>query len=112
MTRKEKIASLLKVELSKLIQHTLNDSRIGFISITDVTLSKDFREAFIYYSQIGTDEEKLATRKGLSSATKFLHGELSKMIRYMAIPKLKFRFDSSLEKGVELVDKIDSLNSH
>jgi len=108
--RKEKIESLLQVEIASLIQHKLNDNRIGFISITDVSMSKDFREAFVYYSQIGSEEQKEITKKGLSSATKFIHAELSKMIRYMAIPKLKFRFDTSLERGVKLVDKLNDLS--
>ena len=110
MKRKEKIESLLQVEIASLIQHKLNDNRIGFISITDVSMSKDFREAFVYYSQIGSEEQKEITKKGLSSATKFIHAELSKMIRYMAIPKLKFRFDTSLERGVKLVDKLNDLS--
>ena len=110
MSRQKKLSSLLRTEISSLLLKKINDSRIGFISITEIKISTDFKQAFIYYSQIGTDEQKEATKKGLSSATKFIHAELSKKIRYMALPKIRFRFDDSLEKGVKIVNKINELN--
>ena len=110
MSRSQRISSLLKTEISSLIHRKINDVRIGFISITNVKLSKDFAHAWVYYSQIGSEEEKQSTMKGLYSATPFIHSELSKMIRYRAIPKLHFRFDDSIEYGTELVNKINNLN--
>ena len=111
MSRSQRISSLLKTEISSLIHRKINDVRIGFISITNVKLSKDFAHAWVYYSQIGDDSQKKDTMKGLSSATPFIHSELSKIIRYMAIPKLHFRFDSSLEDAAKLIEKIDGLSS-
>lgn len=110
MSRQKKISSLLKTEISALLLKKINDSRIGFISITEVKISSDFRQAWVYYSQIGSESQKAETKKGLSSATKFIHSELSKKIRYMAVPKIHFRFDDSLEKGVDIVNKINELN--
>ena len=110
MSRQKKLSSLLKNEISNLLLKKINDSRIGFISITEIKISSDLRKAWIYYSQIGSNEKKQETKKGLSSATKFIHSELSKSIRYMAIPKIHFRFDDSLEKGVNLINKINQLN--
>ena len=110
MSRQKKLSSLLRTEISSLLLKKINDSRIGFISITEIKISTDFKQAWIYYSQIGSDEQKNETKKGLASATKFIHSELSKKIRYMAIPKIRFRFDDSLEKGVDIVNKINQLN--
>ena len=110
MSRQKKISSLLKTEISSLLIKKINDDRIGFISITGIKLSNDLAHAWVYYSQIGNDKEKERTKKGLASATKFIHAELSKLIRYMSIPKIHFRFDESLEKGVHLIKKIDEIN--
>ena len=110
MSRQKKLSSVLKNEISELLLKKINDVRIGFISITEVKISSDFKQAWIYYSQIGSDSQKEETKKGLSSATKFIHSELSKKIRYMAIPKIRFRFDDSLEKGVNIINKINELN--
>lgn len=110
MSRQKKLSSVLRTEISSLLLKKINDSRIGFISITEIKISSDFKEAWIYYSQIGSEQQKNETKRGLSSATKFIHSELSKSIRYMAIPKIRFRFDDSLEKGVDIINKINQLN--
>ena len=111
MSRQKKLSSLLRVEISSILRKKINDSRIGFISITEIKLSNDLHHAWIYYSQIGNEAQKESTKKGLASATKFIHAELSKLIRYMIIPKLHFRFDESLGKGSKLVNKIDEISS-
>ncbi len=110
MSRNKRISSLLQSEISALLLKKINDKRIGFISITYVKLSKDMAHAWVYYSQIGNESEKKDTMKGLSSATPFIHSELTKKINYMAIPKLHFRFDSSLENAVNIINKIDNLS--
>ena len=104
-------ASMLRDEISQILLRDINDDRIGFISLTYVKLSTDRAHAWIYYSQIGSDEQKEKTKRGLSSATSYIHGELSKRIRYMAIPKLHFRFDQSIERGIDLSNKIDGLSA-
>tara|TARA_E500000178_G_scaffold317583_1_gene338241 strand:+ start:244 stop:582 length:339 start_codon:yes stop_codon:yes gene_type:complete len=110
MKRVKRLESLLKNEISSILTKKINDMRIGFISITDIKISKDNKDAWVYYSQIGSEEEKLKSKKGLSSATKFIHAELSRSIRYMPIPKLHFRFDDSLERGSDIINKINKLN--
>lgn len=110
MSRQKKLSSVLKTEISALLLKKINDVRIGFISLTEVKISSDFKQAWVYYSQIGSDIQKEETKKGLSSATKFIHSELSKKIRYMAVPKIRFKFDDSLEKGVNIINKINELN--
>ena len=106
-----RLASLLRDEISNILLRDINDERIGFISLTYVKLSTDKAHAWVYYSQMGNQEQRENTKKGLSSATSYIHAELSKRIRYIAVPKLHFRFDSTLEKGVDLVQKIDDLNA-
>jgi len=110
MKRLKRLESLLKAEISEILSRKINDMRIGFISITRIDISKDSNHAWVYYSQIGSEEEKLKSKKGLASATKFIHSEISKNIRYMPIPKLHFKFDDSIEKGHDIITKINNLN--
>ena len=62
----------------------------------------------VYYSQIGSEEEKLQVKDYLRN--QIIHAELSRSIRYMPIPKLHFRFDDSLERGSDIINKINKLN--
>ena len=107
--RKERISSLLKTEIASILLKSVNDSRIQFISITEVKLAKDMNSAEIFYSQIGSETEREQTARALRSAKSFIHAELCKAIRYMPIPRLYFKFDPRLEKNMNLVNKIRKL---
>ena len=106
----KRINSLIRQEVADIIQKKLNSPKIGFVSITEVDVSKDCRHATIFYSQIGSDEEKEVTFKTLKQHGKFIKGELGKVLHLKTIPDLKFEYDHSLETGVDLVNKINKLS--
>ncbi|RAP38152.1 30S ribosome-binding factor RbfA [Candidatus Marinamargulisbacteria bacterium SCGC AAA071-K20] len=109
MVRVDRLASVLRSEISSILSKKINDSRIGFISITEIKISKDMTQAQVYYSQFGSEEDKLKTKKGLQSASPFIQSELFKVINIQIIPKIHFQFDPSIERGVDLVNKINEL---
>jgi len=112
MARRERIASLLRQEIAGILQKKIADSRIGFISIIDVEVSKDFSVATVYYSQLGSTKEKETTRKGLASAARFVHYELGKILNYLqSIPRIQFKFDDGIERGSIILSKLSDLAS-
>lgn len=88
-----------------LIRGDLHDPRIGFITITGVKVSPDLRVAQVYYSMIGTDEEKLKTHQGLEAAKGYVRREVTARVQLRVSPEVFFTFDGSLEEG----DKIERL---
>lgn len=97
--RKDRVADLLHHEISQLLIKGIKDPRIGFVTITGVVVSDDLKEAKVYYSLIGTEEDKKAASAGLKSSTGFIRSSLRKLLALKHIPNLHFRFDSSLEYG-------------
>lgn len=100
--RKDRVGDLLHHEISQLLIKGVKDPRIGFVTITGVEVSDDLKEAKVYYSVIGTDEEKKAAEAGLKSSAGFIRNELRKVLALRHIPNLHFRFDSSLEYGARI----------
>jgi ribosome-binding factor A len=110
MSRLLKVASLLKKEIASILLTRVNNNKIGFITITEVTVAKDFSTAKVSYSQLGSEKEIQETKKALSSASKFIHFELCKAIKYMkTIPRLIFMYDDRIERGVQMVNKMKGL---
>jgi ribosome-binding factor A len=109
MTRKRKVEVQIKREIVEIFQKKIQDDRIGFISFTDVTISKDFSYAKVFYSQIGTEKQKAKTNERLLAITGLVKFELGKILRLRTVPDIKFVFDKSLEVGVDLVNKINAL---
>lgn len=109
--RTEKVADLIRDEISQILQRKIKDHRIGFISITEVKVTPDLREAFVYVSVLGDEETKKKSMKGIQSAAKFIRGELGKKISLRSTPKLIFREDDSLERGAKIIEKLNALEN-
>jgi ribosome-binding factor A len=96
----EVVREVLAEELERL-----SDPRLGFITLTDVEVSRDLRHATVYYSALGkkgasqTPEEAGATGVALVSATRHLRSVLSREVRLKYLPELIFRIDPSVAEG-------------
>ena len=110
MSRVERVSALIQQEIADILIKKINDKRIGFISITKVEVSKDFSHAWVSYSQIGSDEAKQLTKRGLSSATPFIKGELGKVLRLQKVPQIHFKYDDRIEKTAKLIEQINALS--
>ena len=109
-SRMKRVENLILQSIPTIINQKVNDERIGFISITSVEISKDLSTAKVYYSQIGSEEEKEKTFKGLCSAAGTIKGYISNIVHLKRIPNLRFIYDDSLERGVETLKKIQELD--
>ena len=100
--RVEKIQELIKQETSEIIMRELKDPRIGFVTITEVDVSSDLRNAKLYVSILGSDKQIEETWKGLNSSLGFIRRELAHRIRLKFIPDIKFLMDTSLEYSAHI----------
>jgi ribosome-binding factor A len=98
-SRAERLAELIKVEASVIIQRDLKDPRIGFVSITDVVVSADLRHAKIFVSVLGDAESKRRTMEGLERARGYIRSELGGRLEVRFVPGILFRLDESIERG-------------
>ncbi len=99
MSRPDRVGQLIKIELSEIIRKEVDDPRIGFITITDVSVSPDLENAKVFVSVLGSDEEKTNTMAGLEAAKKFIRGRLGPKLELRLVPKLSFELDSSIERA-------------
>ncbi|MBI5874666.1 MAG: 30S ribosome-binding factor RbfA [Deltaproteobacteria bacterium] len=95
--RSERVAEEIRKEIATMLFGEVHDPRIGFVTITKVALSKDLRQAKIYFSMIGTEEEKEKTMQGLESASGYMRREIGKRLKLRYFPEITFKFDDSLE---------------
>jgi ribosome-binding factor A len=91
------VGEMLREELTDIIRREVKDPRLGFWSITRVEVPPDLRSARVFVSVLGTDEERAATVKALSSAAGFIRHHLKPRLRMRQIPDLEFRDDRSME---------------
>ncbi len=100
--RSEKVADLIRKEVSQMLVKTVKDPRIGFVTITRVTVTEDCRLAKVYFSVTGTPEEKKESMQGLDSAKGYIQRELGRRISLRYTPKIMFQFDPSIEYAIHI----------
>ena len=103
--RIEKLQELIKQEMSKMLLREIKDPRIGFVTVTDVEMTGDLREAKIYVSIMGGEEKVQESLKGLKSALGFIRREIGRRIRLRFTPEISFALDTSLDYS-EHIQKI------
>lgn len=100
--RVEQVAGLLRTELSEVVRREVQDPRVGFITITAVDVSPDLKNARVFVSCLGTDEEQRESLRALRHASGFLRTTLGGRLRMRAIPHLDFKLDSSMAEAEEV----------
>lgn len=109
--RSEKVAEAIHELVSALLLKGVKDPRIGFTTITGVKVSDDLHLATIFFSVIGSDEEKKSTESGLNSARGFIRRELGKSLRMRYVPDVLFRYDESVDYGQRIDTLLDELHA-
>jgi ribosome-binding factor A len=107
--RKEKLEAQIKRLISELIIKEIKDPRIGFVSLTGVSLSDDKKSAKVGISVIGSNKERRNAFEGLKSATGFIQYRIGKVIKLRNTPKIIFFLDNSISEGVDMVDFLENL---
>lgn len=95
----------LQRELSELIRESLNDPRIGVLTVTEVSVSPDMRNARVLVSSFNADAQLAGAVKALNGASGRLRGLLAKRLKLRAVPILRFAPDVALREG----DRISGL---
>ena len=109
--RIQKVSSLLKKELSLILNNELDESIISnhFISISKIEISPDLYYCKIYITGIVEDEKKVKILDSLNSSKGFIRHKLTQRIEMRRIPELIFKIDRALEKGLDVLKVLDKL---
>ena len=97
--RADRVADLIRMEMADLLLKHVRDPRIGFLTITGVTMTDDLRTAKVFFVEMGKDECRGEVLAGLRRASGFLRGELGRRLKLRFAPELLFEYDASFAYG-------------
>jgi ribosome-binding factor A len=101
----EEFREVLAEEIPKL-----KDPRVGFVTLTGVRVTRHLRQARVFYTAMGDDRERAATRAGLRSASPHLRAAIGKQMRLKFLPELRFVEDPSIAQGERIDDLLQRLH--
>ena len=100
MTRRaERLEEEIREEVASIIGRGLKDPRIGFVTVTRVSLTADLRSARVYVGVLGDERQRQKALQGLHSAAGFVRRELGRRVRLRHTPEVVFRHDSGLDSA-------------
>jgi ribosome-binding factor A len=111
MARSERVAQAIKKEVSIILHDKLKDPRLGFVTITKIEMTPDLREALIYYSVLGKEEDYKRTKEALDSALGFIRHLIAQVVKLRFAPQIRFRQDRSLEYSVRIQEILDEIKA-
>jgi len=108
--RLQRLNVLLRRELSDLVRRELRDPRLSeMVTLTRVDTSPDLATATVYFSVIGSDDEKADTLAALSHAAPFLRRQLTGRLRIRRTPDIHFLLDETMEEAAHVLDLMKHL---
>ncbi len=99
--RQERIASIIRKNISEIIQFEIRDPHLGFVSIPEVRVSKDFSYADVYVSFINEEDER-PSLEVLNKAKGFIRSELASKLDIRRVPEIRFKVDDGWKKEARI----------
>ena len=100
--RTQRVAQLLKEEISRLLQREVKDVRVGAVTVTDVRVTNDLKYADVFVYLTGDEERRTEALEGLASAAGFMRSRLGRDLRIRRAPELRFVMDRTQDHAARI----------
>ena len=104
--RTRRLAERISKIVAELLERRIKDPRLGFVTVTEVRLTADWREAKVFYTVFGTPEEQADTAAALASATGVIRSEVGRIIGLRHAPSIEFIADVLPDSARRIDDAI------
>ncbi len=108
--RATRVAELIQQNIAEILRD-IRELNKGLVTVTSVRLTDDLQTCRIFYSVIGTDEDKKNVDAVLKEKLKYIRFQLAQNMELRRTPTIDFKYDDSGEKAekiFEILDKIEN----
>jgi ribosome-binding factor A len=104
--RAGKLADRIARIVARMLERRVKDPRLGFVTVTGARLTNDLRDATVYYTVYGTEEEQAGTAAALASATGLIRSEVGRQTGLRHTPSLAFVRDTVPEGARQMEELV------
>jgi ribosome-binding factor A len=101
-----RLAERISKIVAEMLERRIKDPRLGFVTVTEARLTSDLREATVYYTVYGSEEEQADTAAALRSATGVIRSEVGRLMGLRHTPSIEFVADSLPENAQRIDDLV------
>ena len=99
-----KLADQIKVIVAEMLERRIKDPRLGFVTVTDVRLTGDSREATVFYTVMGSEADHADTAAALASARGLIRSQVGKQLGMKFTPTIDFVLDAVPDNARQIDD--------
>ena len=103
--RADRVGDLLHEIIAELLRRDIRDPRLRSVNLTAVRVTKDLRQAKVYFNLLGDGVDKNEALAGLKSAAGFIRSKVGQQANLRFVPVIEFAYDEFEEEA----RRIDSL---
>ena len=107
--RTDRVSDVLKRDVADILSREVKDPRLRFVTVTHVRVSKDLRDAKIFFTTLVEGEERAAVLQGLKKAAGFVQRKLGGRLQMRNVPHLSFEYDTAVEYGSRMESILKSI---
>jgi len=104
--RTRRLSERITKIVAELLERRIKDPRLGFVTVTEVRLTQDWREAKVFYTVFGTPEERQDTAIALRSAPGIIRSEVGRIIGLRHTPSIEFIADALPDSARRIDDLV------
>ncbi len=109
MRRPERLAEVLRAEVMEIVGYELDDPRLLGVTVTEVRVSDNLRDAKIFVFIEGDEKEIKEALKALQHAATFIRQQVALNLDLRHAPVLNFVRDTVEENAIRIEEVIQDL---
>jgi ribosome-binding factor A len=103
--RARRLSERITQIVAEMLERRIKDPRLGFVTVTDTKVTGDLRDATVFYTVYGSEDEQRATAAALASATGVIRSEVGKQTGIKHTPSITFEQDK-LPEGAKSIEDL------
>lgn len=107
--RTDQVGDEIQRILGEVIQTELKDPRVGFATVTGVSVTADLQRANVRISVMGDDAERKATMKALEHARGYLRRRVGEELTLRQVPEIRLHLDTSLDNAMRITELLHEI---
>mgnify|MGYP001245141008 FL=1 len=111
--RIQKVSSLLKKEITLIMQNDLENDliRTHFVNISKIDLSGDLQHCKIYVTSTANESVRKNIVESLNIAKSYIRFNLGQRIEMRRVPDIIFKDDTIIDKGLSVLKLLDEIKN-
>ena len=110
--RDKRVADAVKDSVAKIVTSELSDPKIGFVTVTRCHISRDLKNATVYFSIMGDEATQRTSLEHLKGAVGYIRRRLGQMVMFRVLPELHFALDDVLAHEMHINEIISELHKN